>query len=358
MKYLKKLQNRAEKGTLRSLDLFNQGLDFCSNDYLGLSKEKKEKKGSFSGSTGSRLISGNSSEALKSELLLSDFFQAEAALIFNSGYDANLGLLSSIPQRGEIILYDELLHASARDGIRLSHAKSFSFKHNDLVDLEKKMKKYVCPVFVVVESLYSMDGDFSPLVEINNICIKYKAKLIVDEAHTGGIFGNEGRGISVELGIEKDVFARVFTFGKAYGIHGACVVGSKTLIHYLINFARSFIYTTALPKQQYFDISSTVTHKKIPSLAVKLFENIAFFRNELQNFNLSSHEKSPIQILFVGNIEKTLFVAKQLQNDNFLVKAILSPTVPEGTERLRFCLHAFNSKDEIKRLTEKINLYT
>lgn len=347
-KYLQLLHRRKETGSYRSLSLFNDFVDFYSNDYLGLSLHSSPVTRHASlGSTGSRLISGNSIEAENCERFLADFFHTEAALVFNSGYDANIGLFSSVPQKGDTVIYDALIHASIRDGIRLSHAKSYSFMHNDIVDLEKKLMLSEGSIFVAVESLYSMDGDICPLDEIIRVCAKYNAFLIVDEAHAVGVLGENGKGLTYK----KEVFARVVTFGKSYGFHGAAVVGTEDLKCYLINFARSFIYTTALPTHAYFQIQKQIEDSQKAQLRLSLQENITFFRNQL-NYQGISDITSPIQILEVPGVENALRLAKQLQENKFAVKAILSPTVPEGKERIRICMHAFNTKDEIENLAK------
>ncbi len=208
-----KLNKRIEEGTLRSLSSFDGFIDFYSNDYLGFAKIKSKSENTLKyGSTGSRLISGTSNESLIAEEFLADFFNSESSLIFNSGYDANLGFFSSVPQRGDFVFYDEYIHASIRDGLRLSFATSNSFKHNNLVDLELKLSKVHGVKYVVVESLYSMDGDMAPLIEIVELCSKYGAYLIVDEAHSGGVFGELGQGLVSELKLEEKVFARIITF--------------------------------------------------------------------------------------------------------------------------------------------------
>ncbi|MGB5322321.1 aminotransferase class I/II-fold pyridoxal phosphate-dependent enzyme, partial [Lutimonas sp.] len=199
-KLLDKLEGRRLSGSLRSLPAQTDLIDFSSNDYLGFSRNehlfdqvmKKLKTGQAqNGSTGSRLLSGNFAfhEALEAEL--AEFFKADGALLFNSGYDANIGLLSSVPQRGDRIFYDEFSHASIRDGIRLSHAKAFGFRHNDLDDLQQKIKATDSEgeVYVVVESVYSMDGDQAPLRELSQLSEPLNFKLIVDEAHATGVYG-------------------------------------------------------------------------------------------------------------------------------------------------------------------------
>lgn len=321
-------------------------MDFWSNDYLGLAQVVHTIE--MKGSTGSRLISGNSKVVESIESKMADHFQSEAALIFNSGYDANVGLFSSLPQKGDTILYDELVHASVRDGIRLSFANSFSFKHNDPADLEKKLKKAAGTIFVAVESLYSMDGDIAPLVEINRLCGEYGALLIVDEAHSGGVFGKEGRGLCAEWGISGSVFIRLFTFGKAYGAHGAVVCCPDLVRQFLVNFARSFIYTTALPEAMYVHLLNQVERSKPELLRQQLRENISRFTQRIQS-TLSAPD-SPIQVLEFSDLEACKLKAAQLQEAGFAVKAILPPTVPAGSQRLRICIHAFNTGEEIDRL--------
>ncbi len=232
-----KLNKRIEEGTLRSLSSFEGAIDFFSNDYLGLSRVKFESEyPTQNGSTGSRLISGTSKIALSTEEKLATFFGTESAIIYNSGYDANIGFFSCVPQRGDTVLYDEYIHASVRDGIRMSFAESISFKHNDIIDLERKLEKLTGTIYVSIESLYSMDGDIAPLKQIAEICQNHNAYLVVDEAHAAGVFGENGKGLVHQEEIEKAVFARLVTFGKAYGSHGAVILGSKELIDYQINF--------------------------------------------------------------------------------------------------------------------------
>ena len=305
------------------------------------------------GSTGSRLISGNSKVVEGVEEKMASHFQSEAALIFNSGYDANVGLFSSLPQKGDTILYDELVHASVRDGIRLSFANSFSFRHNDTADLEKKLQKATGTIFVAVESLYSMDGDIASLVEMDRLCSEYGALLIVDEAHSGGVFGKEGRGLCVESGISESVFIRLFTFGKAYGAHGAVVCCSDLVRQFLVNFARSFIYTTALPEALYTHLLNQVEASKPELLRQQLQANISHFTKSIQSTLSASN--SPIQVLEFSDLETCKQKAYQLQQNGFAIKAILPPTVPAGSQRLRICIHAFNNREEIDRLITFLN---
>lgn len=352
----KKIQDRIEKGTLRSLSSFGGMTDFYSNDYLGLSNELFDSKSVGFGSTGSRLISGNLAEMLQIEESVAGFFNFESSLMFNSGYDANLGLFSSVPQRGDTILYDELIHASVRDGVRLSLANGISFKHNDIDDLKQKILRSNGTIYVAVESLYSMDGDLAPLSELAALAEENGAYLIVDEAHACGVFGESGRGLVSELNLESKVFAKLVTFGKGYGSHGACVLGSSDLIQYLVNFARSFIYTTALPVSVFERNLSVLTSSLISTRQVELNRNIDYFRSIYSSSMLISNLKSPIQIIEIGDIQSTRKIADNFQKLNIAIKPIYSPTVAEGKERLRICIHSFNSKEEIDTLASLLKI--
>lgn len=350
-----KLEERKANNALRELKSNNNLIDFCSNDYLGFASEKSihhvESELTQFGATGSRLISGNHQIIEQVEDCLASFYKSEAALIFNSGYNANLGFFSCLPQRGDTIIYDELIHASIRDGIRLSNANSFSFKHNNLDELENKIAKAEGDIYLVVESVYSMDGDFAPLTEIAAICKKQNIALIVDEAHAVGVFG-DGKGLCAELNIENDVFARVITFGKTYGCHGAAILGSNDLRTYLINFSRPFIYTTALPLQ------SVLTIKKAHEFLLHnlgklqiLKDLISFFKFKIQNSKFKIIESdSSIQCIIVPGNDAVKKLAEVIQDKGFDVRPILSPTVPKGQERLRICLHSFNTTEQIEKL--------
>jgi 8-amino-7-oxononanoate synthase len=354
-----KLQSRKQDDSFRKLTIPEGSIDFFSNDYLGLAREIQDIPESINlvGSTGSRLLSGNSAEAVEAEKQLASFFNSESALIFNSGYSANLGLLSCIPQRDDFILYDELVHASIRDGIRLSHAKAISFKHNDILDLQRIIERTSGTIYVVVESLYSMDGDMAPLKGILSIAKELNAKVIVDEAHAAGVYGFEGRGLVHGREITEDIFARIVTFGKAYGFHGAAVLGSQELISYLINFSRPFIYTTALPPKDYVLIKDRVIRSDIRERQIKLHDSLKYFRDKLK-IDTISEINSPIQVFEFGTKELVLQKVKNLIEAGIYTKPIFSPTVPIGKERIRICLHNFNTKHEIDLLINVLNLST
>ena len=354
--FTKKLAKRKQENALRVLPSSNHSLvDFCSNDYLGFATVNSEIHNLPSGATGSRLLKGNHTIHEKTEAFLADYHNSEAALLFNSGYTANLGLISTITERTHIVLYDELSHASLREGIQLSHAKSFSFKHNSLTDLKEKLSKWHGKViWVITESVFSMDGDIAPLHEMASICHQYQAHLIVDEAHALGVFGMHGKGLINELKLENKVFARIVTFGKALGSHGAAVLGSKLLIDYLVNFCRAFIYTTALPPSQVAHILSQYKTLANGIAQEQLTKNIALFTSKLYNLSSLIPSKSAIQCIVVPGNNKVKAVAASFQQAGFDVRPILSPTVPSGQERLRICLHSFNTTEEINSLTKLI----
>ena len=359
----KKLNERLNKNALRRLKLSGNTIDFCSNDYLGIVHnnllKNKIDKHLKTGSTGSRLLAGNYKFIEEAETQIAAFHKAEAALIFNSGYDANVGVLSCVPQKADTILYDQFCHASIRDGIRLSFAQSFSFAHNDINELEKKLKAVQADnakkIFIVTESVFSMDGDFCCLNEIIFLCKKFNAHLIIDEAHATGIIGERGEGLAQKENMQDEIFCRVYTYGKACGVHGAAVVGSKKLKDYLINFARSFIYTTALPEHAVAAINAS--YQTFPFLYNErnyLQELISYFQHAALKFKKLISETA-IQVVIIPGNDLVKQIALQLQNANLDVRPILYPTVPAGKERLRIVLHSFNTKEQVQLLIENLS---
>ncbi len=368
-----KLENRKQNHAFRNLSTDNNLIDFSSNDYLGFAKSDAifnqthqlllDRKMMRNGATGSRLISGNHNLYPETETLIANFHQSESALIFSSGYDANVGFFSSVPQRNDVILYDELCHASIRDGIRLSNAKSYKFTHNDWEDLEEKILRCHAErsrgasdneIYIVTESVFSMDGDSPSLEKISEIVEKYDCLLVVDEAHALGVFGRNGQGLIQELNLQHKVFARIMTFGKGLGCHGAAILGTNELYDYLVNFARSFIYTTGLSPHSVATIFTAYQNLQSNNSAIgKLKDNILHFsqtKNQLGLKQIFVHGKSAIQSAIIPGNEKVKHIANQLQQSGFNVKAILSPTVPEGQERLRICLHSDNSPEEVSQV--------
>ena len=374
-----KLQQREEQNALRNLPVVNDLVDFASNDYIGFAKNETifhethqyllDKNIKVNGATGSRLLSGNHALYSETEDFISQFHQAETALIFNSGYDANIGFFGAVPQRNDVILYDELCHASIRDGIQMSNAKSYKFPHNDLEELEKLITKYQpttdnrqpTTVYIVTESVFSMDGDCPNVEALTNLSEKYSAFLVVDEAHALGVFGQQGEGLVQSLGLEDKVFARIMTFGKGLGCHGAAILASQSLKSYLVNFARSFVYTTGLSPHSVATILQSYKHlTKEKEALQKLKSNIIFFNQEKMRLGLKPlfvYSKSAIQCAIIPGNERVKNSATQLQQKGFDVRPILSPTVPEGQERLRFCLHSYNSESEITNVLELLSTF-
>lgn len=371
-----KLFERKVNNALRQLGIQNNLVDFSSNDYLGFSRSKNlfdsthnyllEHNISQNGATGSRLLSGNHQLYNTVETMLCEFHNSESALVFNSGYDANVGFFSSVPHRDDIILYDQYVHTSIRDGITLSNAKSYKFKHNDLEDLQNKLslctqsKSLENNIYIVTESVFSMDGDSPDLLVISQICKNHSAYFIVDEAHAVGVFGENGEGLIQELKLEDDVFARLITFGKGLGCHGAAILGSNALKQYLVNFARSFIYTTGLPPHSLATIK--MVHGELAETIEidKLYHNIHFFKSEIIKHKLEHHfieSNSAIHSCVIAGNDTVKSIAQKLQKQGFDVKPILTPTVPKGKERLRFCLHSYNSEKEITKVLMLLTSY-
>lgn len=374
---IQKLENRKQNNSLRKLPVFNNLVDFSSNDYIGFSKSESIFKQTHAylleneifqnGASGSRLISGNHSLYQIAETFIAEFHDAESALIFNSGYDANVGFFSAVPQRNDVILYDELSHASIRDGIVMSNAKSYKFNHNDFEDLERLIVKFQSSItgldgpnpiniYIVTETVFSMDGDSPNLEELVALSEKYNCYLVVDEAHTLGVFGEKGEGLTQYLQLHNRIFARIMTFGKGLGCHGSVILGSTDLKEYLVNFARSFIYTTGLSPHSVATILIAYQQLQIEKETIeKLRQNIVLFNQQKNLLGLKPmfvRSKSAIQSAIVPGNENAKQLAQQLQDKGFDIKAILSPTVPEGQERLRFCIHSYNSEEEINQVLE------
>ncbi|TAF64698.1 MAG: pyridoxal phosphate-dependent aminotransferase family protein [Cytophagales bacterium] len=367
-----RLQTRKNDNTYRQLPQNTQQyIDFCSNDYLGLANDESLKEENIvkilqnlhliKGATGSRLISGNDPLFEEVEYFLANFFQAEAALLFNSGYDANIGIWSSLAQKNDLIVLDELSHASMIDGARLSKAQRTWFKHNDLEDLVAKINQYehIEQVFIGVESIYSMDGDEAPLEKIAALCEQKGYHLIVDEAHSTGIYGSKGEGLVVHKKLQKKVLARLHTFGKAINTHGAVVVGDYLLKEYLINFARPFIYSTAMPLYQLLHLQTQIEYliDKGEEKRLNLLQNITVFEKKMRQY----HEKnliitqSPIQVFLCPEPQKAKQIDALLKKEGYYAKAIVAPTVPKGKERIRICLHSFNTEEEINQLCQLLS---
>lgn len=358
----KKLKTQADKKLLRTLRILPPTLhDFTSNDYLGLARSATLSRrirdrldnNIQNGSGGSRLLSGNSALAEETEQFLAGVSQAESALLFSSGFMANVGVLSSIPGRGDTVLYDEHAHASIKDGIRLSLADRYSFRHNDLDDLRKKLMKRRGVAYIVVESIYSMDGDESPLEDLVTLAAETNAVIILDEAHSTGTYGPRGGGLALTRRVHDRIPIRILTFGKAMGVHGACVCCRANVRDFLINFSRPFIYTTALPAHSVAAIRCSFEYlDENEHLRETLRERIALFKT---HYRKQTGSDSAIQPVHIRGNEHARAAAAHLQTMGYDVRPVLSPTVKEGAERLRVCLHVFNSESDIVGLAAELN---
>ena len=353
-----------QSGQFRTLPR-HTGSDFYSNDYLGLANDKElirrisesEMKALPVGSTGSRLLSGNHPQMEALEERLARTFGTEAALLFNSGYALNIGLPGCLCRDGDVLLLDELAHASMKAGAKLARAKVFYFRHNDPEHLEARLGRLGRDpdrlVFILTESVFSMDGDMAPLGQMAELAKDYDASLIVDEAHGAGILGPEGMGLTADPDIRDGVFARIVTFGKAFGSHGAALLGSETLVQTAVNFCQSFIYTTAPSPGHARALSHCISYwQEHPELRRKLHENIAFMNRHL---GLSDHKTPLYSFQIPCRLLDQAF--QDLAGSGLIALPVRPPTVPVGTERLRVVLHAQNTKEEITTLCRRLRFY-
>ncbi|KAI1452774.1 PLP-dependent transferase [Annulohypoxylon moriforme] len=421
------LARRKSHGRLRRLsNAPPSSVDFSSNGYLSLSTNPVIQKSflsrleaefanadnnhslrrrSFLGSGGSRLLDGNSSFAESLEAKIASFHNAEAALLFTSAFDANIGLLSCVPQPGDVIVYDELIHASVHDGMRMSRAtKRIPFSHNSISEThrlrnsndgdghisyqsksqglddvlkqlsrDERIMSSNTNVFICIEGLYSMDGDVPLLKEIVESVDRYlpsgNGYIIVDEAHSVGVFGEKGSGLVCKLGLEDRVWARVLGFGKAMGCAGGAILCSSVAREYLINYARSLIYTTSMTFTSLISIDVIYDYLisgQSGSLRQRLETIIRYTYRQLHALCAQLHpdrrilhvekgsSKSPIIPIFTAYPRS---LAEYCQRSGFMVRPIVAPTVPAGSERVRICLHSANTSDQIDGLCSAIEMW-
>ena len=354
------------RGRLRRLEP-RHGCDFTSNDYLGLaeSPELREavtralERGVPVGAGGSRLLRGNHDEHEALEAEAAEFFKAETALYFGGGFVANTAIFSTLPQRGDVIVYDELIHASAHDGMRLSKAEAIAAKHNDPQAFEDAIKAWRAgggtgQPWIAVESLYSMDGDRAPLRELAAMADRHDAMLVIDEAHATGVFGPEGRGLGAELEGQTNIIS-LHTCGKALGASGALVLAPKTIRDFLINRARAFIYATAPSPLMAATVRAALEIcAKAPERRHALQDRIAFAGKLLSANTGIMPSGSQIQPIIVGADTDAVALATALKTRGFDIRAIRPPTVPEGTARLRMTLTLNTNEADVSRLIEAL----
>lgn len=332
-------------------------LNLSSNNYLNIAdnqaitQEFLDNVGnrySF-GSASARLLTGTLPVYQELEELLSSLYGKESALLYNSGYHANVGISSALNQKGDVVFSDKLNHASIIDGMRLSEGKFFRFPHNDMHALEKLLergRKNFNNAFIITESVFSMDGDIEDLKKIVELKKKYNCIMIIDEAHAFGVFGEKGLGVAEELGIIDDVDLLVGTFGKAIGSMGAFVTGSKTMIDFLINKSRSFIFSTALPPIN-IAFSKWIIETQISKTAQK--------RKNMLNLAKKFGSQSHIIPVVIGENKDTVDLCEVLFHNGYFTLPIRPPTVPVGTSRLRLSLTADIREEELQTLKEKID---
>jgi 8-amino-7-oxononanoate synthase len=350
------------------------GIDFTSNDYLGYGAGRRSLKsngpasledlldppyGAQTSGTSSRLLRGHHSLWDEVESALATWHRAEAVLMMTSGYAANEGLLATAIEPGDWVAADELVHASIIDGLRLARPQKFRFRHNDLNHLEDGLKaaasKSSGERFVVTESLFSMDGDLAPLVAMTKLAERYGAYVIIDEAHSTGCYGPGGSGCVDAAGLRERVLATVHTGGKALGVTGAYICGSRLLKDYLVNKCRHLIYTTALPPavaQWWLDVPARVSADN--KGRSRLHDNAAGFRSALADYGEPAAGGEYVVPVILGDDGSAVAAAARLAEQGFDVRAIRPPSVPPSTARLRISIHADHDRETLTRLAAAV----
>jgi 8-amino-7-oxononanoate synthase len=372
------LELRSEAGLLRSLRSFEHDggwvvaeggrrlLNLSSNDYLGLACHPAVREAAAraarrgAGATASRLIVGTRPETADLEEKLADFQGTEAALLFGSGYLANVGVISCLVGRDDAVFSDSLNHASVIDGCRLSRATIYRYGHRDVDELEVALRRAEEAgrrrKLIVTESVFSMNGDVAPLVEIVELKERFGAALLVDEAHADGVFGPNGEGYAHELGVAQGIDLHLGTFGKAFGAYGAYVAGRARWMEYLLNAARSFVFTTGLPPAAIGAVDAALdVIRAADDLRSRLRANAARFRTRLTALGLDTRgSETQIVPLVVGESDAAVTLSETLEDAGLLAVAIRPPTVPTGTARLRFSITALHEDAELDRALDAI----
>lgn len=355
---LNRINQRKEQHLFRQLTLPGDQIDFCSNDYLGIIRNRllrNRPTGLHTGSGGTRIYSGNYRLIEEVENRIAGFHDAEAAVIFSSGYDANIGVLASVPQKDDTLLFDECSHPSVKDGAKISAAQAYTFAHNDVHDLAEKLKSAKGNRFVFTEAIFDVDGSMAPLDDIARVTRLYGAHLIVNESHSIGLYGDKGQGLIHELGLEEAVFARIHGFGNACGCHGGIVMGSERLKDYLVNFCQQLLHSTSLSEQTVSTIWES--YKILPQLWQER-EHLATIISTFQDADLPFEKTpsvTPIQHLLIKGVEEVQQLAAQIGEAGYDVRPVMYPSVPLGEERLRIVLHSFNTRGEVSWLIQAIN---
>lgn len=358
--------HRIGRGRIKIVGSEDELLDFSSNDYLALSEHpeviaasRKYLEEFGAGAGAARLMSGDLEINHQLEKEIAQLKAKEAALIFGSGYLANIGVIPALVGRGDLLVTDRLSHASIYDGCLLSGAKVIRFRHNDINHLQQilqEKRSQYNRVLVVVESIYSMDGDRCPLKDLIDLKKHHGFLLMVDEAHATGIYGTHGGGVIEEEGVSDGVDVAMGTFGKGLGSYGAYVAASKQMVDYLVNKARSFIYATGLPPAV-LGATLAALHlvKTEPELRRELHEKVAYFKKQIRKNGLKD-DLGPSQIIpvMVGESTKALALSEELRSHRIFVKAVRPPTVPENSARLRFSITRFHQEEDLKSCARQL----
>lgn len=364
---LDSLKERAQFRSLVDSELREQGwllrdgqrmLNLASNDYLGL-QQRNGIADARMGAAASRLIVGNDPIYRRFEEEFARFKGTESCLLFSSGYMANVGVIPALMGRHDIVFSDRLNHASIVDGIVLSRAEHLRYRHRDLDHLESLLRKADpgSKKLIVTDSIFSMDGSIAPLEELVELKDRYGAMLMVDEAHSGGLYGEQGQGLVHELGLTERVEIQMGTFSKAYGGYGAYIAGDEVLKQYLVNKARSLIYTTALPPAVIASVrESWLQVRQEDWRRNELSRKSVWFRDALQRRGFDTGESEcHIVPLMLGSNEQTVRFSEKLQQAGIAAVAIRPPTVPEGTGRIRFTLMATHRDEDLQWAVEQID---
>ena len=360
------LEALLRRGRLRALEP-RRGIDFASNDYLGLAQSAELHDAVLSaldrgvpiGAGGSRLLRGNHSEHEALEAEAAAFFGAETALFFGGGFVANTAIFSTLPARGDLIVHDALIHASAHEGMRLSKADAVSVAHNDPQAFEDAIKTWRAnggsgQAWIAVESLYSMDGDRAPLDDLFAVANRNEAMLVIDEAHATGVFGPDGRGFGAHLDGRGNVIS-LHTCGKALGVMGALVLAPREIRDFLVNRARSFIYATAPSPLVAATVRAALElARREPQRRGELHKRIAFAARELSAKSRIEISGSQIQPVIVGSDARAVALADALKGQGYDIRAIRPPTVPEGTARLRLTITLNTSEAQLAAVINSI----
>lgn len=372
------LKQREQDGLLRQRRLIESAqqvnltvdgaetLNFAGNNYLGLAVNQTAQQACIDtvkeygvGAGASHLVTGHQSPHQKFELAIAEFLQRDSALLFSSGYMANLGVLQALCRKGDLILADKLNHASLIDGARLSESESLRYLHCDLDSLQKRLSRATQNTFVVTDSVFSMDGDIAPLKEISQLCRQHRATLIVDDAHGFGILGESGRGCAEHFGLsQKELPVLISTLGKALGGYGAVVSGESVLIEYLVQTARSYIYTTAMPAPiASSNLANLTVLKTQADLRQKLCQNISQFKRLCKQNGIElMPSETPIQPVVIKSNQRLMQISEYLSQQGIVVGAIRPPTVPTNGARLRITITAAHNFEHISLVVEHLKM--